>query len=142
MNRIRPVTLDEFKLLIEYAQTHHSNLNEPIPQISESKYEKVNSCLETPFQTFGGKYLYPGFYPKAAILFYLLNKNHALTNGNKRMACITLGFFCFKNKYDLQFSWESFYEISKEVTNSDPAKMEVMVLALQDTFKKFIPKLK
>jgi prophage maintenance system killer protein len=121
--------------MVEYAQIHHSSLDEPIPQVYENQYDKIHSCLNTPFQTFAGRQLYKGFFAKASILFYLLNKNHALVNGNKRMACLTLGWFCHKNKYELKFSASSFYEVAKEVTNSDPDKMEVILKALEDTLR-------
>lgn len=140
MSRIIPVRLNEFLYLVEYAQKHHADQNEPIPEIADSQHGKIRSCLETPFQTFGGRYLYPGFYPKAAILFYLLNKNHCLINGNKRLACLTLGYFCYTNKYGLDLSWKVFYDVAKEVTNSDPDDMEFVVKALQDTFRKFVKK--
>lgn len=37
-------------------------------------------------QTFGGEDLYPGLEEKAAQLLYLLVKNHAFVDGNKRIA--------------------------------------------------------
>jgi prophage maintenance system killer protein len=86
MNSISLDLLD-FELLVNYAQERHSNKSEPIPKFG-SNTERLESCLNTPFQRFGGKYLYAGVLNKAAILFYLINKNHPLVNGNKRMACI------------------------------------------------------
>jgi death-on-curing protein len=120
---------------MEYAQERHSYLNEPIPELHESRYEKVKSCLETPFQTFDGRYLYKGFYSKAAILFYLLCKNHSLVNGNKRMACITFAFFCFLNNYKMHLEPENFYNLAKTVTNSDPDNQEYVLKAIKTAFK-------
>jgi death-on-curing protein len=140
MSRIVPVTLNEFLLLIEYAQKYHASKNEPIPQVHESQYNNIKSCLETPFQTFGGKQLYKGFISKAAILFYLINKNHTLINGNKRLACLSLGYFCFKNRYRLLLSWEDFYLVAKEVTNSAPDRKDAIITALEATIKKYTKK--
>lgn len=140
MSRLLPVTLNEFLWLIEYAQKHHADQNEPIPEVNSSQYDKIKSCLNTPFQTFGGRQLYKGFISKAAILFYLINKNHALSNGNKRMACLTLGFFCFKSKYTILIPWQDFYFLAKEVTNSDPEQMDAVIGALETTFKKYTKK--
>src|SRR6478672_7663067 len=111
MSRIKPITLDEFLWLVEYAQVHHSTLNEPIPQIFPNQYDEIKSCLNAPFMTFGGRQLYKGFALKAAFLFYLLNKNHPLANGNKRMACLCLGYFCAANGHELNIKWQSFYDI-------------------------------
>ena len=124
MSRIVPVSLTEFLQLVEYAQQHHATHNEPIPQVYENQYGKISSCLETPFQTFGGRLLYKGFYLKAAVLFYLLNKNHALINGNKRMACITMAYFCSKNKHELLLSPQEFYNMAKAVSQSSDEYME------------------
>lgn len=46
----------------------------------------LESAVNTPFQTFGGEDLYPTTYDKAAQLCYGLAKNHAFTDGNKRIA--------------------------------------------------------
>jgi Prophage maintenance system killer protein len=140
MSRIKSVTLLEFQFLIEYAQQYHASVNEPIPEIQVSQYNCINSCLNTPFQTFGNRYLYSGFYPKAAILFYLINKNHCLINGNKRMACLTLGLFCFINKYKLRFAPMDFYELAKSVTNSEPQLKDAVMNDLLVVFKKYITK--
>jgi len=67
MSRAKQITLTEFLLLIEHAQKYHATQNEPIPQVSPNQYDRIKSCLETPFQTFGGTLLYKGFYTKAAI---------------------------------------------------------------------------
>jgi death-on-curing protein len=99
MSRILPVSLGEFETLLYYAQQNHHSKDEPIPALSPDNRERLISCLQTPFQTFDGHYLYSGFLGKAAILFYLLIKNHPLQNGNKRMAILTLYYFFHKNKH-------------------------------------------
>ena len=124
MSRFRPVTLAEFEWLLEEAQSQHKNKGEPIPKLKEGQLQAVDSCLNIPFQTFDRKYLYHGFLDKAAMLFYVINKNHPLSNGNKRMACLTLAYFCFVNNKPLFISDEEFYDLAKEVTQSDPKAME------------------
>src|ERR1700730_11524605 len=101
MSRTKAISLAEFKLLVEAAQKTHATKKERTPQLKAGQYAQLDSCLKTPFQTFARKDLYKGFLSKAAILFYLLNKNHALSNGNKRMACLVLGYFCDINKRKL-----------------------------------------
>lgn len=46
----------------------------------------LESAVHAPFQTFGGKYLYPDVYSKAAHLCYGLAKDHPFMDGNKRTA--------------------------------------------------------
>ena len=46
----------------------------------------IDSALAQPFQTFGGKELYPSVHEKAARLAFGIAKNHSLVDGNKRLA--------------------------------------------------------
>ena len=43
----------------------------------------LESALESPFQSYGGKELYPSIQAKAARLCYGLAKNHAMVDGIK-----------------------------------------------------------
>ena len=64
--------------------------NEPIPDFQSRFPNILESCLVAPFQTFHQKSLYQGLIAKAAILFYLMVKNHPFQNGNKRIRSRTL----------------------------------------------------
>ena len=44
--------------------------SEPIPDFETRFPDKLESCIETPFQTFDRKSLYKGLVGKSAILFY------------------------------------------------------------------------
>ncbi|MDD2501973.1 MAG: Fic family protein, partial [Geobacter sp.] len=50
------------------------------------KDDGFKSALATIYQTFGGKELYPSVEEKAANLLYFVVKNHAFSDGNKRIA--------------------------------------------------------
>ena len=56
------------------------------------------SALGAIYQTFGGKDLYPSVEEKAANLLYLVVKNHAFTDGNKRIAAALFVWFLDRNK--------------------------------------------
>ena len=49
------------------------------------------------YQGFGGKDLYPTLEEKAATLLYLVVKNHAFVDGNKRIAAACFLYFLEKN---------------------------------------------
>ncbi len=72
--------------------------DEKIPDFSSRLPGKLESCLAVPFQSFEGKKFYKGLLEKAAVLFYLMIKNHPFENGNKRIAMTTLLYFLFKNR--------------------------------------------
>lgn len=94
--------------------------NEPIPDFETRFSDKLESCIETPFQTFDKKSLYKGLIGKSAILFYLMVKNHPFQNGNKRIAVTTLLFFLIQNGKWLSTSHENIYDFACEVAGSKP----------------------
>ena len=64
----------------------------------QEKDGSLHSSLQTVFQTFGGKDLYPGLEEKAAHLLYFLVKNHSFVDGNKRIAAALFLWFLEKNR--------------------------------------------
>lgn len=61
----------------------------------------LESALYNPFQSFGGEELYPSIQAKAAQLCYGLVKNHAMTDGNKRLGTHVMLVFLALNGYEL-----------------------------------------
>jgi prophage maintenance system killer protein len=55
------------------------------------------SALNTIYQSFGGKELYPSFEEKAANLLYLVIKNHPFVDGNKRIGALLFLKFLYEN---------------------------------------------
>lgn len=61
----------------------------------------IESAVARPKATFGGEYLYPSLFDKAAALLQSLLKNHAFVDGNKRTALTSASIFLEKNHYKL-----------------------------------------
>ncbi|MBQ7659617.1 MAG: virulence protein RhuM/Fic/DOC family protein [Alphaproteobacteria bacterium] len=61
------------------------------------KDESFSSSVNQIYQTFGGKDLYPSLEEKAAMLLYLIVKNHSFTDGNKRIGASCFLYFLDKN---------------------------------------------
>ena len=93
--------------------------DEPIPEFGSRFPHALESCLGVPFQTFHRKDLYPGLVKKAAILFYLMIKNHPFENGNKRIAVMTLFWFLYKNGRWLIVDNQSLYEFAKKIARGE-----------------------
>ncbi|NDP22935.1 MAG: death-on-curing protein [Paludibacter sp.] len=76
------------------------------------KDESFDSSIHQIQQSFDGKDLYPSIEEKAAILLYLIVKNHSFVDGNKRIgaACLLL----FLNKNDVLFCNQNIPIISNE----------------------------
>ena len=61
------------------------------------KDKSFHSSINTIYQTFDGHDLYPSVEEKAAMLLYLVVKNHSFTDGNKRIAAFLFLWFLEKN---------------------------------------------
>lgn len=68
---------------------------------------------------YGGKSLYRGHVGKAAILFYLMIKNHPFQNGNKRVAVMTTLYFLSTNGWWINVDNDTLYEFANRVAASD-----------------------
>jgi death-on-curing family protein len=86
----------------------------------------------TPFQSFGGKSLYPTLAAKASILFYLMIKNHPFQNGNKRIAITTLLMFLYSNKKWLNADAQELYNFTVWVAQSPARAKKQVVEAIED----------
>jgi death on curing protein len=62
----------------------------------------LQSAVSRPMMTFGGEYLYPDIFHKAAALMESLIKNHPFLDGNKRTAITSAAIFLECNGYILQ----------------------------------------
>ncbi len=112
--------------------------NEPIPDFETRFPEKLESCIETPFQTFDRKSLYKGLVGKSSILFYLMIKNHPFQNGNKRIAITTLIFFLVQNGRWLSTSNEDIYQFACRVAESKPEERNNIMVIINSFIKKNI----
>jgi death-on-curing family protein len=89
------------------------------------------SAIEQIRQEFGKKELYPTFEEKAATLLYLIVKNHAFTDGNKRFAAACFLMFLQSNNRlgpgeNLVISNEALASLTLFVAVSEPDEMETV----------------
>lgn len=61
------------------------------------KDDSFHSSIGQIYQTFGGVELYPSVEEKAAMLLYLVTKNHSFSDGNKRIAATLFLWFLNNN---------------------------------------------
>lgn len=125
------ITIQEVEYLAFRLAQEHLSFDEPIPDFSSRFPNILESCLLTPFQRFSGKYLYRSLVSKAAILFYLLIKNHPFQNGNKRIAITTLFVFLYKNGKWLKVDSQELYNFTVWVTQSPAAYKEEVIQAIE-----------
>ena len=64
---------------------------------ANEKDDSFKSSIGQVYQTFGGEDLYPSVEEKAAMLLYLVVKNHSFSDGNKRIAAMLFLWFLNNN---------------------------------------------
>lgn len=65
---------------------------------ANEKDDSFKSSIGQIYQTFSGEELYPSVEEKAAMLLYLVVKNHSFSDGNKRIAAMLFLWFLNNNK--------------------------------------------
>ena len=77
----------------------------------------LESALAAPFQTFGGKPVYPSLQAKAARLGFGLVSNHPFVDGNKRTGAHVMLVFLALNGVELCYGQEDLISIFLSVAS-------------------------
>ena len=85
------------------------------------KDDSFKSSIGQIYQTFDGDELYPSVEEKAAMLLYLVTKNHSFSDGNKRIAA-TLFLWFLNNNHLLYYS-----DGSKRIADSTLVALTLMI---------------
>jgi len=137
---IKPLTIAEVEYIAYELARKTMSWNEPIPEFETRFPNILESCLVTPFSTYDRKNLYRGLTAKAAILFYLMVKNHPFQNGNKRIAVMTLFSFLAKNNKWINVDTESLYRNAVWTAESPAEHKDQVVQAFENFIKRNIVK--
>lgn len=139
---MKRITIQEVEEIAFCMAQKSFSFDEPIPAFATRFPNILESCLETPFQTFGGKELYPTFVAKVSILFYLMNKNHPFQNGNKRVAMTTLFYVLYEEKKWLRVDTKTLYNFAVWVADSLASAKEEVMKYIEEFLKAHIVPLK
>ena len=91
---------DKFHATYENAMEAIQNLRDKFggsTLFGNEKDDSFKSSIGQIYQTFGGDELYPSVEEKAAMLLYLVTKNHSFSDGNKRIAATLFLWFLNNN---------------------------------------------
>lgn len=95
------------------------------------KNDSFKSAIETIYQSYDGEEFYPGLEDKAANLLYLITKNHAFADGNKRIAATIFLYFLDKNNI-------LFRNGKKIISNTTLATLTILVASSNPNDKESI----
>ncbi len=138
---MKTITIQEVEYIAFKLARKKFSFDEPIPDFSTRFPNALESCLAVPFQRFSGKSLYPTLVSKAAMLFYLLIKNHPFLNCNKRIAMTTLFVFLYRNGKWLKVDTQELYNFTVWVAQSPRTVKEETVKATEKFLKTYLVKL-
>lgn len=91
----------------------------------------LDSALESPFQSFSGKELYPSIQTKAARLCYGLIRNHAMLDGNKRIGAHTMLVFLAVNGYELKYTQTELVDLILDVADGKKEYEDILSWILE-----------
>jgi len=86
----------------------------------------LESACHRPKARFFGDEAYPDFASKVAALVHSLARNHALIDGNKRLAWAAARTFCLMNGYDIQMTIDAAEQL---IVSAATGKNDVSALA-------------
>lgn len=86
----------------------------------------LDLALNNPFQSFGGKELYPSIQAKAARLCFGLEKNHAMLDGNKRLGTHIMLVFLALNGYELSYGQKELSDLILSLASGDIGEKEIL----------------
>ncbi|MEG2600018.1 MAG: virulence protein RhuM/Fic/DOC family protein [Muribaculaceae bacterium] len=96
----RTTNKEQFRATYENAMSAIDELREKFGGSSlfgNEKDQSFKGSIGAVYQTFGGSDLYPSVEEKAAMLLYLVTKNHSFSDGNKRIAAFLFLLFMERN---------------------------------------------
>jgi prophage maintenance system killer protein len=125
-----------WELTIEEARSVITRVGDEFPQdklFGRDPQGKLDGTIGAIYQGFGGQDIYPTVEDKAANLLYLVVKDHALADGNKRSAAALFVTFLDRNgilhndEGKPRISNNALTAITLMVAMSDPSEKDLMV---------------
>ena len=120
------VTEEEFLQVIDKMKSEFAS-----DVFANPKDGSFASSVNQIYQTFDGQELYPTLEEKAAMLLYLITKNHSFSDGNKRIAASCFLYFMDKNGMLYKngtpiIDNATLFSMTLLIAESNPAEMETI----------------
>lgn len=106
------------------------------------KDNSFKSSIGQIYQTFGGEELYPSVEEKAAMLLYLVTKNHSFSDGNKRIAATLFLWFLngngilYREDGSKRIADSTLVALTLMIAESRPEDKDVMVKVIVNLINK------
>ena len=134
--------INDFKIITEQLISARQEFSEDLPPFNTRYPNKLEAIINQIQSNYYGEELYKEFPTKAAMLFYLLNKDHPFINGNKRISIVALYEFLERNTSELYIDEEALsndlYEMAIITAASLPDNMDEILNYLKEKIQSFI----
>ncbi len=91
--------ISEIKYIHDFLVIYFQDKEDPVSPPGIKNHNLLESSVQRPFISVGGKDAYKGVFNKGAALFHSLINNHCFHNGNKRAALLSTLSFLGENNY-------------------------------------------
>ena len=141
----KTTNIEQFKATYENAMAAIDILREKFGGSSlfgNEKDQSFKGSIGAVYQTFDSQDLYPSVEEKAAILLYLVTKNHSFSDGNKRIAAFLFLWFMERNGIlynsngSKRIGNNTLVALTLMIAESRPEEMEVMVKVIVNLINK------
>ncbi|WP_243063682.1 type II toxin-antitoxin system death-on-curing family toxin [Humibacter sp. RRB41] len=92
----------------------------------------LESALSRSKATYFGDELYPSIALKAAALMHSIAKNHALVDGNKRLALAGMHVFLLMNGHRLTMTNDQAFVFTKQLASGDLDDVHVIAAVIEE----------
>lgn len=141
-------TEERFRATYEGAKAVLAGLREKFggsPLFANEKDDSFKSSIGQIYQTFGGQELYPSVEEKAAMLLYLVVKNHSFSDGNKRIAATLFLWFMnengilYDNHHQKRIDDATLVALTLLIAESRPEEKDTMVKVVVNLIGEHLP---
>jgi death-on-curing protein len=129
--------IDDFEFICFNLARELMSFGEPIPDYSTRDNSLLESSLAAPINTFHNTEN-ATLVDLTAVLFYSLIKNHPFSNGNKRIAVITILIFLRLNDKWLDISPILLYQLAVTIANSLPKERDSVLSEFKKMFYDYV----
>jgi death-on-curing protein len=102
------------------------------PEVAVRDYGLLEAAIARPQATAFGKDAYPSFDAKAAALLHSLARNHALIDGDRRLALAAVIAFCGQNGRRMTFTNDQADDLVVKVAAGELDQVEEIAAILAD----------
>jgi len=133
----------EAKKAIDLLKEDLINKKEASELFGIERESALEGILESIYQTFGGKELYPSIEEKAAHILYFIIKDHPFVDGNKRIGSFLFILFLHKNNYLFKSTGETkindntLVAIALLIAESKPKEKETMIALISNLLNEY-----